>query len=194
MAKSAGSRLPYLQRDDLDEAGLAVWDNLLSTRGPSIVNNIGGLVGPFNALIHAPRVGAAVTRLGTVLRFETSLDRRLRELAIVVVAARWKAEFEWWAHAQLAGKHGIDPAVINAIRRGETPSFAADDESAVYRFACQLAVNGAVDTETFETAVQQFGYESIVELVMLCGYYAMISYTLNAFSVPPPDGVSPSLA
>ena len=186
------SRLPYLQRDDLDDAGRAVWDALTSSRGRNIVNDAGGLVGPFNAWVHAPGVGARLSELGAALRFETSLDRRLLELAIIVVAAHWKAEFEWWAHARMAREHGVDDAIVAAIGRGETPSFEADDEAFVYTFVRQLVVDGGVDDATFTSAVDRLGHHGVVELASLCGYYTLVSFTLNAFAVPLPPGVAPA--
>src|SRR3982074_142176 len=122
------SRMPYLRRDDLDDAGQGVWDALVGTRGRNVVNDAGGLVGPFTAWVHAPAAGARLSALGATLRFETSLDRRLLELAIIVVAAHWKAEFEWWAHARMAREHGVDDGIVAAVGRGETPSFEAGDE------------------------------------------------------------------
>jgi 4-carboxymuconolactone decarboxylase len=186
------SRLPYLKRDDLDEAGQAVWDVLVSTRGRTVVNEAGGLVGPFNAWVHAPVAGARLSTLGAALRFETSLDRRLLELAIIVVAAHWKAEFEWWAHARMAREHGVDDAIVAAVQRGEEPSFAADDEAVVYALARQLVTTGGVEDATFARAAEVFGSQGVVELVSLCGYYTLVSFTLNAFAVPLPAGIEPA--
>lgn len=184
------SRLPYLNRDQLDDAGRAVWDGLISSRGQRIVNDEGGLVGPFNAWLHAPGVGGHAGTLGATLRFETSLDRRLLELATIVVAAHWKAEYEWWAHARMARENGVADAAVDAIGRGETPALEAADEVAIYAFARELVVNGRVQDATYAAAVEHLGNQGVVELVALCGYYTLISFNLNAFSVPLPPGVA----
>ncbi|HXM58969.1 MAG TPA: carboxymuconolactone decarboxylase family protein [Candidatus Dormibacteraeota bacterium] len=186
------SRLPPLRRDDLDDAGRAVWDGLESSRGRTVVNHDGGLVGPFNAWVHAPVVGRRLSGLGAALRFETSIERRLLELAIIVVAAHWKAEFEWWAHARMAREHGIADAIVEAIGRGETPEFPTNDEALVYDFARQLVVGGRVDDPTYASAIELLGNEGVVELVSLCGYYTLVSFTLNAFDVPLPPGTEPA--
>jgi 4-carboxymuconolactone decarboxylase len=185
------SRLPYLRRDDLDDAGRAVWDGLESSRGRTVVNDDGGLVGPFNAWVHAPVVGRRLSGLGATLRFETSIERRLLELAIIVVAAHWKAEFEWWAHARMAREHGVADEIVDAIRRGETPAFVADDEALVHDFARQLVVAGRVDDPTYAGAAELLGDQGVVELVSLCGYYTLVSFTLNAFMVPLPPAAAP---
>jgi 4-carboxymuconolactone decarboxylase len=180
------SRLPYLRYDDLDPGRRAVWDAVVGSRGGDLVNADGGLVGPFNAFVHAPGVGRRLTELGQVVRFETSIERRLSEVAIITVGARWKAEFEWWAHARMARGHGVADAVVDAIGRGEDPPFTADDERTVYQVARQLTEGGQVDAGTYAAAQRLLGDAGLVELVSLCGYYTLVSYLLNAFTVPLP--------
>jgi 4-carboxymuconolactone decarboxylase len=189
----AVSRLPYLRRDDLDPDGQRLWDSIVDSRGAELtrdelINAEGGLNGPFNAVMHAQGVGRRLGTLGRVLRFETSIERRLSEVAIITVGARWKAEFEWWAHARMAHDHGVADTVIEAIRRGEEPSFEADDERVVYTVARQLAETGRIHQDAYDAARQLLGDTGLVELVSLCGYYTLISFLLNAFEVPlPPD-------
>lgn len=185
------SRLRDLRRDDLDEAGQDVWDKVIGTRGAELVNSSGALVGPFNAFVHAPGVGRRLSSLGAALRFGTSLERRLTEVAILTVAGRWKAEFEWWAHARMAASHGVAQAVVEAIGRGEDPPFAHDDERVVYLVARELAADGQLRQESYDLAHELFGDAGMVELVSLCGYYTLISYLLNAFTVPIPPGAEP---
>jgi 4-carboxymuconolactone decarboxylase len=185
------TRIPYLRYDDLDARGQEVWDGVAGSRGDELVNDSGGLIGPFNAFIHAPGVGRHLSALGGRLRFRTSIERRLSELAIITVGAMWKAEFEWWAHARMAREHGVSDAVVDAIGRGDNPPFGADDERAIYTVARQLTGTGQLDQEAYDAAQQLLGDEGMVELVALCGYYTLISYLLNAFAVPLPPGAVP---
>jgi 4-carboxymuconolactone decarboxylase len=182
------SRLRNLRRDDLGPEGQAVWDRVVGTRNEELVNADGGLVGPFNAFVHAPEVGRRLASLGAELRFRTSIERRLLEVAIITVGARWKAEFEWWAHARMAREHGVPQDVVAAIGRGEDPPFAAGDEQAVYQVARQLALTGHVDHHAYDAAHALLGDAGMVELISLCGYYTLISFLLNAFAVPLPPG------
>ena len=185
------SRLPYLRYDDLDDAGKQVWDGVVGTRGAELVNDDGGLIGPFNIFVHAPGVGRHLSALGARLRFRTSIERRLSELAIITVAARWKAEFEWWAHARMAREHGVSEAIVAAIGHGEDPPFQADDERVIYAVARQLTETGQLDGDGYSAAHRLLGDEGMVELVSLCGYYSLISFMLNAFDVPLPPGAAP---
>ena len=151
------SRLPYLRYDDLDHDGQEVWDYVVGSRGDQLIGDRGGLIGPFNAFVHAPEVGRHLGALGRVLRFETSIDRRLSEVAIITVGETWKAEFEWWAHARMARQHGVPDAVVDAIGRGDEPPFAADDERTVHAVARQLTGTGRVDQETYDAAQRLLG-------------------------------------
>jgi 4-carboxymuconolactone decarboxylase len=155
------------------------------------VNDHGGLVGPFNAFVHAPGAGRHLSSLGATLRFGTSIERRLSELAIITVGARWQAEFEWWAHAGMARRHGVPEPVIEAIGHGDDPPFDADDERVVYAVASELTRTGQLAQDSYEAASELLGNQGLVELVALCGYYTLVSFVLNAFDVPLPPGAEP---
>jgi 4-carboxymuconolactone decarboxylase len=186
------SRIRSLRRDELGPDGRQVWEQIVASRGESALDGRGGLAGPFNAYVHAPDVGARLSDLGAVVRFGTSIERRLAEVAIITVAARWRAEFEWSAHARMAREQGVPAEVIEAIGAGGEPPFAADDERTVYVVATQLTHAGQVQQETYDAARRLLGDAGIVELVAMCGYYTLVSYVLNAFEVPLPDGATPA--
>src|ERR1700759_3239590 len=141
------TRIPYMQRAELGPEGQQLWDGIVDGRGAVVGTAEGGLAGPFNAFVTAPGAGRRLSSLGAKLRFGTSIERRLSEVAIITVGARWQAEFEWWAHAPMAREHGVADAVVNAIGRGEDPPFQADDERAVYAVACELGQSGRLNQE-----------------------------------------------
>src|SRR5215218_5771708 len=174
------SRLPLHTRDVLDDDGQEVWDSITATRG-SIVAREGHLIGPFNAWVTAPGIGGRLAELGAALRFQSSIERRLLEVAIITVGAHWKAEFEWWAHSRMALHYGVSPDAVAAIAGGSEPTLP-DDEAIVYAVARQLVETGHVDTPAYDAARRLLGDRGIVELVTLCGYYTLVSFTLNAFA------------
>jgi 4-carboxymuconolactone decarboxylase len=182
------SRLPTSRREDLAPDGQQLWDAIVSGRGAQLVTAEGGLAGPFNAFVTAPEVGQRLSELGQQLRFGTSIERRLLEVAIITTGARWQAEFEWWAHARMAREHGVPAEVVDAIGRGEDPPFAAEDEHTIYTAAHQLTGTGRLTETAHADARQLLGDAGLVELVSLCGYYTLISFLLNAFAVPLPPG------
>ncbi|HJZ27432.1 MAG TPA: hypothetical protein VJ370_14250, partial [Streptosporangiaceae bacterium] len=146
------TRLPYVRREELGPEGQQLWDSIVNGRGDLLVTAEGGLAGPFNAFVTAPGAGRRLSSLGATLRFYTSIERRLSEIAIITVGARWQAEFEWFAHAPMAREHGVGEAVVHAIGRGEDPPFEADDERAVWAAARQLSSAGRLDQGTYDAA------------------------------------------
>jgi 4-carboxymuconolactone decarboxylase len=148
----------------------------------------GGLRGPFNALLHAPRAGDAAQRLGESLRFDGVLAPRQREIAVLCVAAYWRAAYEWWAHARIASECGIEDEVIEAIRRRDGPVLTDPAERLVHDFSRALLDQRGIPDHLYADAVEALGEQSLVELVLLLGYYSLVSMVLVGFDVPIPDG------
>lgn len=185
------SRLPHLRRDALDDEGRALYDTLMQV-GTSASDAEGRrLAGPYNAWVHAPALGRQLEELRVTLRHHMTLERPLIELAIIVVGAHWRAEFEFWAHARLAREEGLGDGVIDAVRDGSEPPYASDDEAIVHAVARQLLDDGRLGQDLYDRAVSVLGEPALVEIVMIVGYYCMVSFTLNAFEVDLPRGVEP---
>jgi hypothetical protein len=68
---------------------------------------------------------------------------------------------------------------------------AADDEHAVYAVARHLGRSDRPDQEAYNAAHRFPGDAGTAELVSLCGYYTLVSFLLNAFTVPPPPEAAP---
>lgn len=184
-----GSRLVPLRRPDLDPAQEEMWRALgEGARGAKAVRPEGFLTGPFDVLLRSPRVGGAVAGLGELLRFESDLEQRHRELAIIVVAARWRARYAWLRHDEYAREAGIAPEAVAAIAEGRPARLGRADDQAVYELVHQLAHTGQVPGGAYAAALALLGEAALVELVALAGYYSLSSFLLNTFHVPLPEG------
>ena len=148
----------------------------------------GKVVGPIKVWLNNPGLAEHAQALGAYCRFNSSLPPRLSELAICITGSFWKANYEWFAHAPLAIKAGIEPAAIEAIRTGATPTFSKSDEQAIYDFAIELITRRRVSDTTFERTKKEIGLTSVIDLVGIIGYYSLVSVTLNAFEIPLPEG------
>lgn len=188
------SRAKPVRFDDASPEQQEVWNSIIASRGdPSrLVGEHGGLVGPFNSMVSSPTIGGRIAALGEAIRFSSSVDNRLLELAIITVGAHWRSNFEWWAHSRLAAEAGVAPDVIAAIGDGTDPTFANDDEAAVHRFAASLVGSGRVSDEDYAEVHGLLGEQGVIDLISTIGYYSMISLTLNAHAIPLPDGQEPS--
>ena len=154
----------------------------------SLLDERGGLTGPFNPWVHRPDLGIVVQSLGERLRFHGTLPDAAREIAILTVGAKWMAEYEWWAHCKVGRREGVFDETIDAIHRGERPRLSDPVDQAAHDFTAALLETGRVDPELYDAARTQLGDGGLVELVTLVGYYTLVSFTLNAFEVPLPVG------
>lgn len=183
------SRLVPLRREDLDPAQQEFWRALgAGARGAKAVRPEGFLTGPFDVLLRSPKVGQAVAGLGELLRFESDLEQRHRELAIIVVAARWRARYAWLRHDEYAREAGIAPEAVAAIAEGRPARFERADDQAVHDLVHELAHTGQVADGRYDAALALLGEGALVELVALAGYYSLSSFLLNTFRVPLPEG------
>ena len=152
-----------------------------------ILNSPRGVVqGPLRVWVNSPGLADRAQALGAFCRYDTCLEPRLSELAIIVTGAHWRAGFEWHVHAPIAIKAGLDPICVEAIRRREQPAFEKADEAAVHAFARELLDTRRVSAATYAGALALLGERALIDLVGILGYYGLICMTINAFEVPVP--------
>jgi len=149
-----------------------------------------GLRGPFEALLHSPGLADPAQRVGEHIRFRSTIPPALNEMAILLTARRWTAQFEWYAHRQMALDAGLDPAVADAIAAGQRPELDADGD-AVYEFTSQLLTSGTVTDAAWDGVVSRFGKRGAIDLIGAAGYYTMVSFILNVDRYPVPTGDEP---
>jgi 4-carboxymuconolactone decarboxylase len=181
--KAPKPRLTPPSEDQLTPAQKELRDAIAS--GPRGRFTMGG---PFAIYMEAPEYGMLAQKLGGYVRLETTVPPRLSELAILCVARHWKAQYEWFAHAPIAEKQGVKPATIKAIKAGRRPEGAKRDELAIYDFVQELQKNKRVSDATYKKVQKLLGDQGAVELVGILGYYTTVSFLLNTFRSPLPDG------
>jgi 4-carboxymuconolactone decarboxylase len=163
------SRLPDLHYDEMTPEQRRVCDEI--TAGPR-----GRVVGPLKIWLHSPELADRAQKLGAYVRFHSALPAELSELAILVTARLWQADFEWSSHVGPARAAGI-------------PEDARS--RAVHAVARELHEARALSDETHALAEGALGRRGLVDLVGVLGYYTLVSMTLKAFDVPSPDGSDP---
>jgi 4-carboxymuconolactone decarboxylase len=148
------------------------------------------LMGPYDVFMRVPEIGRHIWSFGAHVRHPEN-DLRLIEVAICTVGAHWRADFEFWAHAKNAIKHGVEPEILDAIRDGQTPNFDKDDERVVHAIASQLLSERRVDDVTYAEGVELLEENGMIRLCAVIGYYCSISLILNMFEIELPAGEAP---
>ena len=178
------TRIPPVIPDELTSEQRKIHDMIVSTRG-------GVIGGPFAMWVRNPNLAAAANQLGNALRLEGKLDPKLFELIILIVARRWSAQYEWFAHARQADRVGLASAAIEAIRTHRVPCFESDQETVVYEMVCELLHTTNVSDATYARAMKLFNIDLITEIVTVAGFYTLVAMMLKAFDAPVPGGAKP---
>lgn len=184
--KLSGDRFKPLTYDEMTPAQKTMVEHLFA--GPRA-----GAGGPFNVLLRSPEMGDIAQQFGASMRFNQSMPRKLNEMAIIIVARHWSAQYEWYAHHRAALAAGLSPAIADAIAQGKRPTGMQPDEAAVYTFCSELLTTKQVSDATFKAARDTVGEKGVVDLIGVMGWYQMVSMLLNTDRYPLPDGVQPEL-
>lgn len=148
---------------------------------------------PYRAYIRNPDLAPRLTAMSEYLRWNTSLPPRLSEMAILITARHWTAQYEWFAHYPLAIKAGLDPRIAAAIAEGKRPDNMKDDEAALYDLGTALYRDKKVSDAVYAAALEKFGERGIMDIIGIMGYYDITSMTLIAMQAGAPNDSVPSL-
>lgn len=166
-------------------------------RGPqsfALTDSGGALVGPFNAMLRSPAVGTALQALGSAVRYGSAFGDRAREIAILVVAHRWRSEFEIYAHEAVGRSVGLSEDDLSAL--GEDRPDALDDpfEHLVAVTTAALVDRSELTDGEYADAIAGLGEAQLFELTTLVGYYSTLALQLRVFRVgvpvPTPEGAA----
>ena len=178
------ARVPPIDTDALSDEQRRLADAIAGARS-------GHVRGPFAIWLRIPRIAEKANEFGNVLRRGGQLDRRLFELMVLIVARRWSAQYEWYAHEKNALAAGVSTEVVNAIRSRQLPAFANDDEKLIYEIVTEIDDTRTLSAASYERAVATFGLDLLIELVTAIGFYSSVAMMINVFEAPVPDDERP---
>jgi len=163
------ARLPYLQRKDMDEKTLPVFDTL-----PGLGKD-GVLKGPLAFAAYTPGVAKALFDLHNTAVAGT-LNPHVRELAIMVACRETNYNLEWNGHEATALKNGVDAKVLDVIRKKSALTGLDEKDAAVIRFGRQVFADKKVDSATFAKIVELFGKRGAMDMVAVMNTYAVSGF------------------
>ena len=178
------AKLPVVSRDMVPEQFRESFDELTASTGGTID------AGPGSITINSPEMSRRRGHLTSYLRFETSFPKRIQELAILTTARAMDCQYVWNAHAPAARKEGVADAIVDALRDRRPLPDLAPDEEAILNYGNEFFKTHKVSQAAFDSALEQFGAQHLVELTALMGHYAQTSFFLNAFEAELPDNVT----
>jgi 4-carboxymuconolactone decarboxylase len=178
------ARLPYLQRKDMDEKALPIFDTL-----PGLGKD-GVLKGPLAFAAYNPGAAKALFELHNAA-VAGSLNAHFRELAIMVACRETNYNLEWNGHEATALKNGVDAKVLDVIRKRGALTGLDEKDALVIRFGRQMFTDKKMDSATFAKAVEFFGKRGAMDMAAVMNTYAVSGFFAIAVDEHPAPGKAP---
>jgi 4-carboxymuconolactone decarboxylase len=152
----------------------------------------------FATLRHNRELATGFFALGGHLLQSDVIPARERELVILRVGWRCGAEYEFSHHRSIAKTAGVTEAEINRVAEVDVGAWSHDDAPLI-AMADDLCATTTVSETTWNALRARFNSAAILELMMLAGFYRMVSGVLNGARVALevgepgwPDGATPA--
>jgi alkylhydroperoxidase family enzyme len=152
------SRLPYLNREDIS---------------PEYQDIIARGLNLHRVLLHSPGAARASGQAGAYIRHHSSLDPRLRELAILQIAYLAGAEYEYSHHLKIARDFGLSDQDLGAVARAASGDLSDLNPltRTVLQAAREMQTEPAIRLETFRELEAGLTREALVDLVFTLAFY-----------------------
>ncbi len=185
-------RLPLIPPSQLTAQQKALYDEMRKGIASNfnafkVEREDGALMGPWNPWLHEPGIGKAIWDLTLAMTANASLPDNVRQIAILVVGARFDAAYEIYAHIAVAEKEAMKAERLATLVANLKPVDLDPNESIAFDFAYALDRGGTLPEPLYRLAVKTFGQHGTNELIYLVGLYCLVSTTLNGFNVPVPE-------
>jgi alkylhydroperoxidase family enzyme len=164
------ARLPYLNKEDLKPE-----DQEILNRNINL----------YRIMAHSPKAQRVQSAMGRYIRFESTLDPRLRELAIVQIGYLTRSEYEYAHHVKIAQDFGVTPDEIRAVA-DETAGKSSNLDPftrVVLRSAREMAEKGELSAANFSALKERLSNEHLVDLIMTISFYCGIVRFLSAMQI-----------
>src|SRR5882757_4032540 len=136
-------RLPLLAPLDLTPEQKPLYDSMRKGIASNfnafkVEREDGALMGPWNPWLHEPAIGKAIWDLTLAMTANASLADNVRQIAILVVGARFDAAYELYAHIAVAEREGMKPERLAALAADLKPSDLTQEENVAFDVAYAL--------------------------------------------------------
>jgi 4-carboxymuconolactone decarboxylase len=181
----SGNRLPLPKRDDVDDAGKKIFDDMTRKSQHPLPR------------LYDPQLAKPMSDAGYYLKNETGLPSRLLEIAVLVTARQLDCQFEW-TQWEMDGRNAADPrhleqSTIDIIKYNKPVEGLGEKEAAIISFGREMLGDKKVSSGTFAGVLRLFGPRLTVDLVELMAGYSACATEMTAFDQQLMPGQKPLL-
>ena len=144
----------------------------------------GKLINVYRALLNSPVLAESWFEHISKVRWETSLDGRLREIVIIRIAYLAKAPYVLKQHVpKLAAADGVSADECAALADWTASDKFDSRERAVLAYADVVTRDAGADDAAFKAVAAHFEPKALVELTVLIATYNMHVRVANALAL-----------
>ena len=144
----------------------------------------GGLINIYKLLLHSPEIAMGWFEQIGAIRWKTGLTPRLRELAIVRIAAAMKYGYAWQQHVpRIAVPDGVSLEECEALKDWRASGKFSEAERAALAYVDAMIAAPDVPEDVFDALRKHYSDREIVELTVLIGAYLMHNRVFTALKV-----------
>lgn len=137
----------------------------------------------FRTLRHNKPLTKAFLTLGSHLLGGGSLPPREREVVVLRVGFRCSSEYEFGQHTVIGREAGLTDEEVARLAVPGTAGWSEDD-AALVALADELCDDDVVTEQTWQALARRWSTEELLELLVLAGFYRLVSGLLNSAGVP----------
>jgi alkylhydroperoxidase family enzyme len=160
------ARLPYLDADSLNPE-----DRDLLKRPVNL----------HRQLVHSPKMARVFHELADYIRFQSPLNPRLRELAILQVGWTARSPYEWSHHVKIGFDFGVSEDDVRALCAGGAG--LGELEHAVLDAARHLTTEATLTDAQFARLRSKLNETDLVDLLMIISFYASVVRILASLQI-----------
>ncbi len=179
-------RMPEIPAEKMTEAQKKAAEEFAAGRKTPVF-------GPFVPLLRSPDVMLRAKAMGDYLRFNSKLNPKVSEFAILITARHWAQNYIWAVHFPAAINAGLGSQMLEQLADGRNPKPTYESEQLCYDFCTELLQNQSISDATYSWAVTKFGEQGVIDLVGIVGYYTFLSLIMNTTRTALPKDAKPVL-
>lgn len=141
----------------------------------------------FRTLAHHPKLMDRFGRFGGFLLYRGLLPERERELVILRVGFRCGSVYEFGQHTRIGTEAGLAADEIGRLAADETAGWEDADRELV-DLVDELCATNAVTDGTWSRLAARWSEAELLELLVVAGFYRLVSGLLNSVGVQPEPG------
>jgi 4-carboxymuconolactone decarboxylase len=178
-------RLAPVARDQMTGLQSKLYERISAQR-------TGGKVGgPFAVMLHAPNICDPVSQFIDQLMSDSPLPHKLKEVTILTIAQAYQAPYEWVVHERRARRFGLEDSIIKSLKTGQKPIFSDPTEKLIYNITKEMLDQRQLSDKLYKQAEEVLSEETLVEFIVLLGFYISVAVLLVSFKVEALDGEDP---